>query len=392
MALNAINFVDKATNLQLELGRPLTHKDLVSLMGFTPEEADWVDKFWDLTFNNDWIYLSDEIITEWMGYSFNKSTITNFNKKILTSKFQIETDYKEVKKDHPLIQSCPPTNVGKISDSNGKWGGSNRKYYIINGQTLKTCLMLANTEQGKKVRQYYIKVESLAALMSHYVLSEANKRVAVLEELAAQKDTTIAEQSKKIDELLKSNATLHEKLDDQAARMEKMLGFSEYTVEKLEETTDKLDVANEKLEETTDKLDIANEKIEESDKKIEVISTTLGVARQEVVVPHEKRQNKFIFCIYKHEEEHNKYKVFRCQIKSKSQSVRNCIDKGYKTCVFQIRSPNGINLWNHVRSSFPADMGRIRNNYQVELNSSITEQVFLDFVKSKDDEKLEYGS
>jgi hypothetical protein len=46
----------------------LNHVVLAKLADFTDEEVEFVKLFWDPTFNGSWIYLTKEMVVDWMGY------------------------------------------------------------------------------------------------------------------------------------------------------------------------------------------------------------------------------------------------------------------------------------------------------------------------------------
>lgn len=210
-------------------------------------------------------------------------------------------------------------------------------------------------------------------------------------EAMIEKDRTISELYKKIDNQTDIMLQQTKKIDDQSRQIAELLGYAKETKEDLEESLENQERLEDKIDEQTETIQEQTETINSQGQLLTIVSDKLGVARQEVVVPHSKPQNKFVFCAYRHNEEPRKYKVFRCQVKSVSQSVKKCTDRGYNTCVLKIRSPNSINLWNHVRYSLPESIGKISRLYQVELAESATEEIFLNFIKSKDEEKLEYG-
>ena len=67
--------------------------------GFTEDDEKYVDLFWNTAFNKGWLYLSDEIIIDWMGYS-GKDAIRNFHrdiKKNIELKLTIKKLIKNVK-------------------------------------------------------------------------------------------------------------------------------------------------------------------------------------------------------------------------------------------------------------------------------------------------------
>ncbi len=153
----------------LELAKYIGRK----LCNFTPEDEKYIDIFWDAAFNKSWLYLSDSVIIEWMGYKKSKDAITNFIKE-MKSKYRNLLDYQEVDKQHNLIQnfySCLNTSKKETR------GGSLKKYYIITGDTLKKMLLRAGTKQGDATCDYFIKIEKLASITSQYIFQFMEKKL-----------------------------------------------------------------------------------------------------------------------------------------------------------------------------------------------------------------------
>jgi phage anti-repressor protein len=135
-------------------------RDLAKLSGFTDDEMKKIDLYWDPVFNDSWIYLSPELITEDMGY---KSTYA-FYRDNLRKDYKENIDYKKVSKTHKIVVDFYQRSV-----SDRKNPGNKAVYYLITGITIKKMLMNAETKRGRETRDYYIKVESLAMLMSRYL-------------------------------------------------------------------------------------------------------------------------------------------------------------------------------------------------------------------------------
>ncbi len=66
---------------------------------FTEDDEKFIDMFWDPVFNSSWIYLSDEIVVELMGYKKSKDTMRELYRKLL-QEYDCDTDYKQVDKDN----------------------------------------------------------------------------------------------------------------------------------------------------------------------------------------------------------------------------------------------------------------------------------------------------
>jgi hypothetical protein len=119
----------------------LDHVKLAQLAKFTMEEIEFVKLFWDPAFNNSWIYITKNMVIEWLGYKNSKDTMPDFY-KILTKSYEKDIDYKEVKKEDEIITKFYSENT-----TNEKLG-NRAKYYAITGECLKTLLMSAQTLRG----------------------------------------------------------------------------------------------------------------------------------------------------------------------------------------------------------------------------------------------------
>ncbi len=140
------------------------------LCGFTEDDEKYVDIFWDVAFNKNWLYLSDEIITDWVGYKKNSSSIAKFH-VMMKDKYIKEVEYKEVNKTHPLVESY------RKSCLLGQVGKHNKKYFIITGETLKKMLLRANTKNGEVVCNYFIKTETLASTMTQLLYKHTEAKL-----------------------------------------------------------------------------------------------------------------------------------------------------------------------------------------------------------------------
>lgn len=146
------------------------------LAEFSEIEINYAKIFWEPAFNNSWMYLSDEIITDWMGKKKTKDSIRDFRND-MRKHYMENVDYKEVDFGNPLVQkyleSCPDFFPGKKH---------NKKYYIITGHTLKKMLMKAGSKKGSEICDYFIKTETLAKSMCLIQLAISERKMKELEE------------------------------------------------------------------------------------------------------------------------------------------------------------------------------------------------------------------
>ena len=124
---------------------------------FNQTELGFIDKFWQNAFNDQWMYLSKEMVINDFGYIDSKDMMVNFYKRVFLCNFVINEDYREVNLEY-IKKFLVKNDESKLSVS----GGGNKKYYIISGECYKNLLMLVKTDKGKQIRKYYIKIENLS--------------------------------------------------------------------------------------------------------------------------------------------------------------------------------------------------------------------------------------
>lgn len=147
-------------------------RQIAEVSGFTPNELKLLDTFWLPAFNEGWLYLSPELITQDMGYA----KTSDFYITILRKKYTENIDYKEVDNKHDLVVFYENMNTKDFAMAKHT-GGKAKKYYIINGKTLKLMLMECGTKKAREINEYYIKVEQLAITMYRYQ-SSLQKKIA----------------------------------------------------------------------------------------------------------------------------------------------------------------------------------------------------------------------
>lgn len=149
-------------SLNIFQDKEIDHLTIAKLAGFNDEELDWVKLFWEPAFNKSWIYVTKEMVVDWMGYKDNQSTLKDFYTK-LRKEYEENIDYKEVDQNDEIVkewckEKFPSTSKPDLG------GGRNKKYYIITGECLKCLLMSAQTPKGRVIRKFYIKTEGLNRL------------------------------------------------------------------------------------------------------------------------------------------------------------------------------------------------------------------------------------
>ena len=74
-----LDFIENA----LVDNKQLTEIDLARLMGFNEEEIRMISLYWNPVFNGSWIYLSDEMILEYLTNETKKNAISHIYERIL---------------------------------------------------------------------------------------------------------------------------------------------------------------------------------------------------------------------------------------------------------------------------------------------------------------------
>jgi len=140
---------------------------------------------------------------------------------------------------------------------------------------------------------------------------------------------------------------------------EELLGYARKTDEELLHTRNELD-------HITSELDYVATESNETNKRLDVIQEKLDIA-VELRVPRDPVNGRNqVVAIYQ-KPGTNECKVIRCQYRSWKPSKARCTDGGFTTQIYFKEDPNAINIWNRVKSSLPADIGRAHSGYFITL-------------------------
>lgn len=151
--------------------KEIDHVKLAEIAGFNSEEVEFVKLFWDPAFNNSWIYITKQMVVEWLGYKETKDTMSDFKKNLIKN-YEENEDYKEVDKNDEIVKKF-------YSDFNPNEKIGNRaKFYLVTGECLKGLLMSSNTMRGKLIKKIYIKTEKLVFIM----LEVINKQTIMIQD------------------------------------------------------------------------------------------------------------------------------------------------------------------------------------------------------------------
>ena len=137
-----------------------------TIIDFIKENKNVIDNkyfklFWKTISNkNKWIYLSDTLIIQDMGYS----KLSNFYNQVLRNQYIENIDYVEIKKDDELVKLYNIQQPTKIPHT----GGNAKKYYKITCKIFKKMLLRCRTSNGLALCNYYIDLEQIFVSYLHY--------------------------------------------------------------------------------------------------------------------------------------------------------------------------------------------------------------------------------
>jgi len=201
------------------------------MCGFTEEDEKYVDMFWEPAFNKSWLYVTKDMVHKQFGHEPGKNMMSHFYAK-LAKNYEESVEYKQVGDDHLLAQahsrecgsgnalipaedSCSREFGSKtiLAPTKGKsHGGSNKKHYIISGETYKALLQSSNTKDGKRTRKYFIKVESLCVETSKLLSLFADEQMKEVLAVAEREKEQLRAESKEMKDTFCRLQTVNQEL------------------------------------------------------------------------------------------------------------------------------------------------------------------------------------
>jgi len=331
-----------ALNIQRSENRLITYDELVKLAELNDEEQKWVPIFWDPAYHHTMIYLSNELILNWLGYSSKDNAVADFKHKILRTRYTKNIDYFEVGYDHTIVVKYKETLLSKKAEQTDCIDvdlcnqSYNKHYYIISGSTFKDMLMNARTERSRKIRIYYLKTEALANIMVNCIHDKYNMQI---REMAA-KDEHIIELNKTITELRSI-------MESQTSKVDQLLDYAKNTNDQLESVSTQLEYASD---------DISS-----------IITQSNPSLPAEYEYVH----------LYKHRSNPSEYNAIRCQKRSLKARTAACMAAGYEIYVHEAITPNAVGLWNKIKTIIPPHIGKAHHNSKITLVGTEAELIEL---------------
>lgn len=350
--------IDEILNLKLiesdEFCQKLAKYIGSKYLGFTNLDNSFIDRFWNYAFNNELILITDDIIKNGFGYRTNSMfVIRDFCNRVLKKKFKLGIEYVELDKTNELVLQIENNKVEKR-------GGSMKKYYALTSETFKTCCMMANTEIGRSTRDYFLKMEKLAQLITK-IIANCIKRD--LELKIRIKDEKIDNLSRKVDqqiiminELKEANSVLLTKSDE-------ILNINQNIQVNLDLTQDKLDCVSDKLNIALDqrvKPSNDNLKIEQF---LMFDNNTLGLNQFYVI----RRQKQFIHMYIKKYLQNNPSSTIFIQIDEQ---------------------PNSRNLYHRIKEEMKLYINSSGNYLSIKPGTKISKLDFKNMIINIHNERL----
>lgn len=121
--------------------------------------------------NEEWVYITETIVSKWMGYKLTKDIMYNFSIRIKKD-FEENIDYKEVDKNHEIVQSELNKEESSEEKKNKTKGGHNKKYYIVTNKTLIGLLCRSKSVNSIRILEHLYETYNLLLKYHIYQCNE----------------------------------------------------------------------------------------------------------------------------------------------------------------------------------------------------------------------------
>jgi hypothetical protein len=108
------------------------------VLGFDEKTLEFAKIFQTHKFNESWLYLSDDLIANYLTDERSKHTTKHYVNQVLKPNYNKDVDYIEVEFNHPCVQAYFRWLNLATNHVNGK------KYYLVSGECYKHMLMTSN--------------------------------------------------------------------------------------------------------------------------------------------------------------------------------------------------------------------------------------------------------
>jgi len=155
----------------------ITNEQLADIIGFDDDEREMMRMFWDKCFNGSWMLLTKEIVGMYLSDETGRNMMCNFVERTLLKFGRKDIDYMQVDKNHDLVQEY--LNSSYLRNLNMAPVVTSNKFYIITGHYFKSLLMMSTSDNGRKARSYYMKIEMLVVVMRDYLANKLRHELMV---------------------------------------------------------------------------------------------------------------------------------------------------------------------------------------------------------------------
>jgi hypothetical protein len=131
----------------------LTFTEFIEIEKITID-LDIFDIIYNIIINKEWIYLTKEMVVNWMGYSDSKDTMNDLYKK-LTKKYEENIDFKEVDQNDELVVKFRLENQSNMAY------GNRAKFYLVTKKTLIILLMRSKASLSGRILEHFYYIYDL---------------------------------------------------------------------------------------------------------------------------------------------------------------------------------------------------------------------------------------
>jgi hypothetical protein len=203
--LTSNSFVKELLDATDSVNVPISAQEIIEhLLGNNENAIKIYNMFGHKNFNKCWIYISDAMKLEYLTNEKGDWAINNVNKRII-SQFDDE-ECRNIKKEELKTIILLGSNLTPIKYINLPSGREidkdhgNTLYTLATGECFKLMLMMARTDAGNKVRQYFIKIEEGFNIVAEYLIEIERQKLLQGTLLLQQRNTELEKEKLIIEE------------------------------------------------------------------------------------------------------------------------------------------------------------------------------------------------
>lgn len=218
----------RSDDIKKALGSSMVLLDIQKFMDVVNFQKDPImtDYFWQVIVEKQRIHLSTSLLN-CLGYEgdlfMKQQNIKRFLKRNNVELLELSSDDSRAKQ-YPSIG----TEINKMCN---KGAAARRKWFIVESREFKKIIMKLNTNNGDKIREYYIRLEELIKSYTEYVLYFNDRESKI----------KLQQECKEKEEAYREIIKLQKMVAESNQKLTHLISSNDETKDKLEETKDKLD-------------------------------------------------------------------------------------------------------------------------------------------------------